>query len=77
MVEYATRNLAEASYLQAKGIKIIGKRKEGDKALILFPDEKETRSLVMDYYNGGSVEAKLLFDNFRTIKDFIYMSEEK
>lgn len=74
MGKYLTRNLAEASYLQAKGQKIIGKEKQGDKVKIIFSDSKELQNLIMEYYNGGTVEAKLLFDNFRSIKDYIFMS---
>lgn len=74
MDKYSTRSLAEASYLQAKGQRIIGKEKQGDKMLVVFPKSKEVERIIMEYYNGGKVEAKLLFDNFRSIKEFIFMS---
>jgi len=72
---YATRNLSEASYLQAKGEKIIGKERQGDKVKIVFSETKSLQKLSLEFYNGGgSVEPKLLFDTFKSLKDYIYMT---
>ena len=70
---YATQSLYEASFLIAKGFKLISRDSTGRKTTLLFEDSLELRKAVMDFYNGGaSVRAKAFVDNYRSLKDMIF-----
>lgn len=69
---YKVQSLYEASYLLAKGHKLAGKEKKGDKVTLLF---EPTNKLIEDslrFYNGGEIGAKVLFDCYRTLKDYVF-----
>jgi hypothetical protein len=69
---YRVQNLYEASFLLAKGHKLVGKEKKENKVTLLFD---ATTGLVEDslrFYNGAKIEAKALFDAYRTLKDFVF-----
>ena len=73
MSEHITQNLYEASFLMAKGYKIERKEKRGIKTSLVFLDQKiDLDKIALGFYNGEKIEAKLLFDCFRTLKDMIF-----
>lgn len=71
---YKTGDLSEASYLKAKGRKIVDVIFKGKKATFLFEDVDEMcRSLIMEYINGDAmVNAKCMMDAQRGLKDLIF-----
>ena len=73
MKTYSTQSLYEASYLLAKGFKLISKDTSGRKAALIFEDSPELKQAVMDFYNGGaSVRAKAFVDSYRSLKDMVF-----
>jgi len=70
--KYETQNLYEASYLMTKGLKLSGKIDEGRKVTILFDDWEDSEKGAVEFYNGGKANAKTLFDNYRTLKDYVF-----
>ncbi len=69
---YKTQNLYEASYLLSKGHSIAGKETTGSKVTLLFEDSDKVHKDALDYYNGGSVKAKVYSDAYRTLKDMVF-----
>ena len=69
---YKTQSLYEASYLLCKGCILAGKQKAGDKYFIIFEDREGAREEALKFYNGAEAAAKLLFDNYRSLKDYIF-----
>lgn len=68
---YETLNLAEASYLYARGFKFNGSEKRGSRTVFFF-EGCDVRSKAIEFYNGGQIEAKSILDAYRTLKDVIF-----
>lgn len=69
---FKTQSLYEASYLLAKGFSLAGKEKTGDKVTILFDASSKLVEESLRFYNGGKIEAKAMFDAYRTLKDYVF-----
>ena len=69
---YETQNLYEAAFLLAKGNKLVGKEKNGNKTVVFFEDSEKTKVDALSYYNNGLVSGKKYSDSYRTLKDYIF-----
>ena len=69
---YETQSLYEAAYLLTKGCSLAGKRSDGQKVTLMFSGHSKVQMEVLNFYNNGKVEAKRLFDCYRTLKDYIF-----
>jgi len=69
---YSLQSIYEASFLMARKCKLVGKEESGSKTNLLFENTTKTQLESMNYYNGGMVEGRKLFDCYRTIKDYIF-----
>lgn len=70
---YKVQSLYEASYLLVKGFSLTGKEDAGNKITLLFKDSPELRQEVLKFYNGGGIiEAKEVFDSYRSLKDYVF-----
>lgn len=72
MKEYKTSNLYEASFLACRGFNFSGKEKKGKKTVLIFSNSKKLSKAVVEFYAGGTVKAKELFDWYRTLKDYVF-----
>ena len=66
---FETADLYLASFLLTRGYKLVGKRHEGHRIVVLFEDSAEIHEASMEFYN---CEARRLFDSFRVVKDFCF-----
>ncbi len=66
---YETANLYEGAFLLSRGFRLVGKRQEGGRVVVLFEDTPRIRESSLEFFNG---EAKRLFDSFRSLKDFVF-----
>jgi hypothetical protein len=76
---YRTSNLYEAAYLLCKGYALAGKERVGKRTAVLFQAANGLQQGALDYYAGATVEARMLADKYRALKDFIFsdMTEHK
>ena len=72
MENLETQSLYEGAFLLSKGCSLMGKKNDGEKVTLLFKDDPRTKSEVLNFYNNGTVEAKKLFDSYRTLKDYVF-----
>lgn len=73
MKSYQTQNLYEASYLLAKGFKLVAKDARGQKTTLHFEDSPDLKKALMDFYNGdGVVYAKAFVESYRSLKDMVF-----
>ena len=70
--QHRTQSLYEGAYLLARGFKLAGKERTGQKVAVIFESHPDLAEAVMSFYNGGRVEGKVLFDAYRTLKDFVF-----
>lgn len=68
---HETQNLYEAAFLLCEGHRLAGKKRQGNKVLVLF-EGKNVREESLRFYNGAKVEAKALTDAYRTLKDYVF-----
>lgn len=68
---YATENLYEAAYLLSRGFKLAGKRREGNKFVVLI-EGKNVEQESLQYYHNEPSGSKTLFDSYRSLKDFVF-----
>ena len=68
---YCTQNLYEGAYCLCRGMKLVGKEAKGSKVVVYF-EGKDSHIEAMKFYNGAKVEAKALFDSYRTLKDYVF-----
>lgn len=66
-----TQNLYQAAYCLAQGLKLSGKLREGKKMSVIFEGPK-AQETALKFYNGGRIEAKVLTDAYRTLKDYVF-----
>lgn len=55
MTTYSTSDLYLSAFLKSKGMRLIDKRKDGNKFFFIFEDRAERRELINEYLNDGSV----------------------
>ena len=72
MKEYQTENLYLASFLCCRGFQFNRKERNGNKYSLVFPTSQALIETVPEFYAGGMVKAKDLFDWYRTLKDYIF-----
>lgn len=71
--EYLVKDLYEASFLYAKGIKLIELRDAGKYMWFVFEDKSECERLAREYWSGAAtVNAKAITDAQRTLKDYLF-----
>ena len=68
---YATQNLYEAAFCLCRGLKLVGKERQGNKVVVQFQGVA-VKEEALKFYNGGKVEAKAYSDAYRTLKDYIF-----
>lgn len=69
---YRTSNLYEAAYLLCRGYRIAGKEQAGKRTVVLFEMTDGIQPAALDYYAGGTVEARRLADQYRALKDYVF-----
>lgn len=72
MKDYLLQNIYEASFLACRGFQFKGKENSGSKVALVYTNSQELQKAVIEFYSGGKVSAKELFDWYRTIKDYIF-----
>jgi hypothetical protein len=69
---YRTSNLYEAAYLLCRGHDLGGKEKVGKRTAVLFPLKDGVQQAALDYYAGATIEARMLADKYRALKDYVF-----
>lgn len=74
---YKTKNLFVATYLMASGrVKFCGLEKMDYKTkLFCFSPLLVATELENEYFSGGSLPAKTLFNEYNTLKDLLFQRE--
>jgi len=73
--EYHTRDLYEAAYLVAKGLKLkrIERTSSSPRCFFVFDNPKECKATVIEFWNKkGSVDPKAYAEAIRNLKDRLY-----
>jgi len=75
--EYGTSDLYLAAYLKCAGLKLLGTKKEGKKAIFIFRDIPQRRNLVLKFVNDTAVcKVKKYRTALRDLKSFAFDLEK-
>lgn len=70
---YKTKDQFISSTLYASGLKLAFPEWEDGKCFLYFKDKKKCDEIVAKYYTGElSLDPRVLFDSFKTVKSIIY-----
>lgn len=74
---YKTKDLHEAAFLLAKGIRLIELEKDAGFSWFVFEERDASLKLANDYYNNkATIKGKLYADCLKTLKDRLYADVE-
>lgn len=76
--EFKTSDMFVATFLKAKGFKVLRVEREGRKAFFCFDETSEREQAILDYYNEEAlISARGFVDSFHAIKALIFESNGK
>jgi len=53
METYATSDLYMSAFLKAKGMRLIDKKRTGQKFVFIFEDRNDRKELISEFFNDG------------------------
>lgn len=72
MNTYATSDLYLSAFLKAKGLRLIDKRRTGDKVVFIFDDRLDREDLIREFFNGGLVNITVFKSAMHDLKVMIF-----
>ena len=76
MDEYLVKDLYEASFLYASGVRLLGLKDAGRFVWFAFEGKDECENLANGYWSGAAmINAKKLTDASRTLKDRLFANK--
>jgi hypothetical protein len=72
MSTYATSDLYLSAFLKSKGMRLIDKKRDGNKFFFVFEDRAERKELINEYLNDGSVNITAFKNAIQDIKTMMF-----
>lgn len=72
METYKTSDLYLSAFLKAKGLKLVDKRRMGDKFIFVFDDRADRKELIQEYFNDGSVNITAFRGALQDLKTMVF-----
>jgi hypothetical protein len=72
MATYSTSDLYLSAFLKSRGMRLIDKKKEGNKFYFIFEDRAERKELINEYLNDGSVNITAFKNAIQDIKTMMF-----
>ncbi len=69
---YATSDFYLASFLKARGLRLVATERDGRKVSFIFEDRSDRGSLIRDFYNDGEVKVNAFTHAIQDLKGVIY-----
>ena len=69
---YETSDLYLSAFLKAKGMRLIGKKQEGNKFLFVFEDQANRKELIGEYFNDGLVSITAFRSAIQDLKTIVF-----
>lgn len=69
---YETADLYLSAYLKAKGLRLIDKRKTGNKFVFIFNDRADRKELIQEFFNDGLVSITAFKNAIQDIKTMVF-----
>ena len=72
MQTYATSDLYLSAFLKAKGMRLIDKKRDGNRFLFVFEDRGNRRELINEYFNDGLVSITAFKNAIQDLKTIVF-----
>ncbi len=69
---YETADLYLSAYLKAKGLRLIDKRKSGNKFVFIFGDRADRKELIEEFFNDGLVSITAFKNAIQDLKTMVF-----
>ena len=69
---YETADLYLSAYLKAKGLRLVDKRKTGNKFVFIFNDRADRKELIQEFFNDGLVSITAFKNAIQDIKTMVF-----
>ena len=69
---YETADLYLSAYLKAKGLRLIDKRKSGNKFFFIFDDRSDRKELIEEFFNDGLVSITAFKNAIQDLKTMVF-----
>ena len=72
MNTYATSDLYLSAYLKAKGLRLMDKRRDGNKFVFVFDDRADRKELIREFFNDGLVSITAFKNAIQDLKTMVF-----
>lgn len=69
---YETKDLYIAAFLRARGLELVGTRRNGSRVFFCFRGKNEAENLTRDFLNGAQVDVSLYTKAIQDLKTIIF-----
>ena len=69
---YTTSDLYLSAYLKAKGLRLLYKRRDGNKFVFIFDDRQDRKDLIQEFFNDGMVNITAFKSAIQDLKTMVF-----
>lgn len=69
---YKTSDLYLSAYLKAKGLRLLDKRRDGNKFTFIFDDRQDRKDLIQEFFNDGMVNITAFKSAIQDLKTMVF-----
>lgn len=72
MNTYRTSDLYLSAFLKAKGMRLLDKRRDGEKFVFIFDDRADRQQLIREFFNDGMVNITAFKNAIQDLKTMVF-----
>ena len=72
MDTYKTSDLYLSAFLKAKGLRLLDKRRAGEKYVFIFDDRPDREELIREFFNDGQVNITAFKSAIQDLKTMVF-----
>jgi len=69
---YRTSDLYLSAFLKAKGMRLLDKRRDGEKFVFIFDDRADRQQLIREFFNDGMVNITAFKNAIQDLKTMVF-----
>ncbi len=69
---YCTGDLYLSAFLKARGLRLVGKRRSGERFDFVFTDRADRKELIQEFFNDGAVNITAFKNAIQDLKTMVF-----